>query len=343
MLREIFPQLHDWLQSLLVGLGLPLAVAAFLVAVVGVLIVANFALANAAVITLIERRLMGFFQSRLGPNRVGPQGALQPIADAIKLITKEVVIPRSADKLVFVLAPLVVAAPFILAYAVLPFGPGGTVVDLNIGVVFVLAAFSPTFLGIFMAGWASNNKYALLGAMRAVAQAIGFEVPMGLALLGVVMLAGSLSLAKIVEAQRGIWYVIPELVGAVIFLVAGMAEVSRHPFDLSEAESELVSGYNTEYSSMLFGLFFMAEFGASFTIAALFAILFLGGWQGPLLPPVVWFLGKAYAVYFLMAWIRFSVPRFRIDQFMTFGWKVLVPLSFCNLFWSALLVNVWSV
>jgi NADH-quinone oxidoreductase subunit H len=309
------------------------------IAVIKVLLVANFALINAGVMVLVWRRMMAFFQDRLGPNRVGVMGSLQWVADGIKLILKEIIIPRRADRTFFLLAPIIVVFPFILAYAVIPFSPTGIAADMSIGILFVLAVTALAFPGVFMAGWSSNNKYAMIGGMRAVAQIITFEVPLLLSALGVVLFAGSLSMTHIVGAQQNVWFVVPQAIGAAVFLMAAMAENAAHPFDLPEAESEIVSGYSTEYSGMAFGLFYLAEFGSTFTIGAVFTTLFLGGYR-PLfgitvIPPVLWFLAKAYLVFAVMVWARFSLPRFRVDQFLSFGWKVLMPLAFLNLLVAA--------
>ena len=305
------------------------------IAIVKVLLLGNFALLNAAAMVFVWRRLMAFFQDRLGPNRVGFAGTLQVVADGIKLILKEVIVPRRADRTMFLLAPIAVVVPFILVYSVIPFSPTGQAVDLGIGLLFLFAMSSLTFPAIFLAGWSSNNKYAVIGAMRAVAQLVAFAVPLLLSGLGVVLFAGTLSLHGIVEAQQNVWFLVPQAIGAGVFLVAAMAENAAHPFDLPEAESEIVAGYSTEYSGMAFGLFYLAEFGTTFTIGAVFSTLFLGGWR-PLLgltviPPVIWFLLKSYLVFAVLVWARFSLPRLRIDQFLGFGWKVLMPLGFLNL------------
>jgi NADH-quinone oxidoreductase subunit H len=309
------------------------------IAVIKVLAVGNFALLNAAAMVFVWRRLMAFFQDRLGPNRVGFQGTGQVIADGIKLILKEIIIPRRADRTMFLLAPILVVIPFVFVYSVIPFAPTAVAVDLGIGVLFVFAVTGLTFPGVFLAGWSSNSKYAVIGAMRAVAQLLAFGVPLLLSSLGVVLLTGSLSFSRIVEAQQNVWFLIPQLIGAGVFLVAAMAENAAHPFDLPEAESEIVAGYSTEYSGMAFGLFYLAEFGTTFTIGAVFSTLFLGGWR-PLfgltfIPPVLWFLLKAYLVFGVLVWARFSLPRLRIDQFLSFGWRVLIPLGFLNLFLAA--------
>jgi len=319
-------KLHSWM---------PGGVGDGVISTIKVLIVANFALLNAGVMVFVWRRLMAFFQDRLGPNRVGVQGSLQFVADGIKLMLKEVIIPTRADPLFFLLAPAVVVFPFLMVYAVIPFGPTAVASDLPIGILFVFALTALAFPGVFLAGWSSNSKYALIGAMRAVAQVLAFTVPLILSALGVMLFTGSLSMTRIVSAQHRLWYVVPQLLGAAVFLVAAMAENAAHPFDLPEAESEIVAGYSTEYSGMAFGLFYLAEFGTTFTIGAIFTTLFLGGWQ-PLagisvIPPVIWFFLKAYLVFGVLVWARFSLPRLRIDQFLGFGWKVLTPLGFLNL------------
>ena len=305
------------------------------VSIIKVLLIANFALLNAALLVLVWRRMMAFFQDRLGPNRVGVGGILQPVADGIKLVLKEVIIPRRADRTFFLLAPVIVVFPFLLVYSVIPFSPTGYATNLTIGILFILAVTSLTFPGVFLAGWSSNNKYAMIGGMRAVAQIISFEVPLLLSALGVILFAGSLSMTDIVRAQGNVWFVVPQVLGAVVFLVAAMAENAAHPFDLPEAESEIVAGYSTEYSGMAFGLFYLAEFGTTFTIGAVFTTLFLGGYR-PLfgltaIPAVVWFLAKSYLVFLVLVWARFSLPRLRIDQFLGLGWKILMPLGFINL------------
>ena len=319
-------RLHSWLPG---GPG------DVVIAVVKVLLIANFALLNAAAMVFVWRRMMAFFQDRLGPNRVGVAGSLQVVADGIKLVLKEIVVPTRADRTLFLLAPVVVVFPFVLTYAVIPFSPTGYATDLSIGILFIFALTSLTFPGVFLAGWASNNKYSVIGAMRAVAQLLAFAVPLLLSALGVILFAGSLSMTHIVQAQHNVWFIVPQVLGAAVFLIAAMAENAAHPFDLPEAESEIVAGYSTEYSGIAFGLFYLAEFGTTFTIGAVFTTLFLGGWL-PLfgisaIPPVLWFLGKSYLVFAVLVWARFSLPRLRIDQFLGFGWKLLMPLGFLNL------------
>ncbi len=291
-----------------------------------------FAVLNlAAVLVWFERRLLAFVQDRYGPNRVGPFGLLQVLADTIKLFFKEDWVPPFADRLVFVLAPAIVVATVLLGFAVVPFAPGIGVVDLDIGLLFFLAMSSLGAYSVVLAGWASNNKYALLGGLRSAAQMVSYEVFMGLSLLGVVMLAGSFDLRTIVEAQEDGWFVVPQFAGFVIFLLAGLAETHRLPFDLPEAESELVAGYHTEYSGMKFAMFMVGEYLGITLVASFLVVLFLGGWHGPLLPPLLWFALKTFAIICFFILLRAALPRPRYDQFMAFGWKLLLPLALLNL------------
>ncbi len=299
-----------------------------LLTVAGVLFVV---LNVAAILIWVERRLLALWQDRYGPNRVGPFGLLQPLADAIKLFAKEDWVPPFADRVVFTLAPAVIMVTVLLSFAVIPFAPNIQVVDLNIGLLFFLAMSSLGVYSVLLGAWASNNKYALLGGMRSAAQMISYEVFMGLSLAGVVMLAGSFSLREIVEAQRRMWYCIPQAVGLAVFLIAGTAETRRLPFDLPEAESELIAGFHVEYSAMKFGMFFVGEYAGITLISSLITVLFFGGWLGPVLPGVMWFALKAAVFIVLFILLRASLPRPRYDQLMGFGWKVLLPLSLLNL------------
>jgi len=297
--------------------------------IVGVLVVM---LSTAAGLIWLERRLLGLWQDRLGPNRVGPLGLLQPLADVIKLMFKEDWIPPFADKPIYVLAPAIVTITALLGFAIIPFAPGIVVADLNIGVLFFLAMSALGVYSIVLGGWASNNKYALLGAMRGAAQVITYEVFMGISLLGVVMISGSFNLQEIVVAQRGMWNVVPQFIGFVIFFIAGVAETHRLPFDIPEAESELVAGYHSEYSGMKFGLFFVGEYLGITLISAFTVALFLGGWLGPAwLPGIVWFLLKMFLIILVFILLRASLPRPRYDQLMGYGWKILLPLALLNL------------
>jgi len=290
-----------------------------------------FVLVVAAGLIWLERRLLGLWQDRYGPNRVGPFGLLQVAADMIKIFTKEDWIPPFADKPVFVLAPAIIVVTVLLSFAVIPFAPGIAVVNLNVGLLFFLGMSSLGVYSLALAGWASGNKYSLLGGLRAAAQMLGYEVFMGLSLMGVVILAGSFDLRRIVEAQEDLWFVIPQFPGFIIFLIAGFAETHRIPFDLPEAENELVAGYHTEYSGMKFGVFFVGEYLGITLISALVTVLFFGGWLGPVLPPVVWFLIKMFAFICFFILVRASFPRLRYDQLIAFGWKVMLPLSLLNL------------
>ncbi|MGE5173458.1 MAG: NADH-quinone oxidoreductase subunit NuoH [Betaproteobacteria bacterium] len=279
----------------------------------------------------MERRLLGLWQDRYGPNRVGPFGLLQVLADMIKVFTKEDWIPPFADKAVFIIAPAVIVVVVLMSYTVIPFAPGIKIVDLNIGLLFFLAMSSLGVYSVALAGWASDSKYSLLGGLRASAQMLSYEIFMGLSLMGVVMIAGSFNLREIVEAQRRLWFVVPQFVGFVVFFIAGIAETHRLPFDLPEAESELVAGYHSEYSGMKFGMFFVGEYLGITLISALTVTLFFGGWLGPVLPPLAWFLIKTFVFICFFILLRASLPRPRYDQLMSFGWKVMLPLSLANL------------
>lgn len=294
----------------------------------GVLI---FALTVAAALIFVERRLLAVWQDRYGPNRAGPFGTLQVVADVIKIFTKEDWIPPFADKPVFILAPMVIIITVLMSFAIIPFAPGIVVADLSIGILFFLGMSSLGVYSVVLAGWSSNNKYSLLGALRAAAQMLSYEVFMGLSLMGVVMLAGSFRLSDIVRAQEGLWFFIPQVIGFIVFLVAGLAETHRLPFDLPEADSELIAGFHSEYSGMKFGMFFVGEYLGIAMVSAFIATLFFGGWNGPFLPPVVWFLLKMgfFIGFFIL--MRASLPRPRYDQLMGYGWKVLLPLSLVNL------------
>jgi NADH-quinone oxidoreductase subunit H len=309
---------------LLVKLGLVL---------VGLLLVAAY-------LVYAERKLLARLQIRLGPNRAGPFGIWQPLADAVKLLVKEDIVPSQADRLIFLLAPAVVAGTALMIFAVVPFGQGWTigghpiplvVTDLNVGLLYVLALSSLGVYGVALGGWASNSKYALLGGIRGAAQMISYELSLGLALVPVVMLAGSFSMVDIVAAQSRYPFLLLQPLAFIIFFVSAVAETKRIPFDLPEAENELVAGYHTEYSGMRFGLFFLGEYVTMVVLGSLVAVFFLGGWRGPLLPPLVWFAIKVLAVVFFMIWMRGTLPRLRYDQLMHLGWKLLIPLALLNI------------
>ena len=306
-----------------------------------------------AYLTLYERRALARIQTRIGPNRAGPFGILQPVADGIKLIFNEELIPAQADKVLFVLAPIVTVFPALVIWAVIPWGTSINLfgreiplylADVNIGVLYLTAISSIAVYGIVLAGWSSNNKYALLGGLRSSAQMISYEIALGLSFLGPIMMAGSMSLVDIVEAQnKTIWYFIPQFLGFVIFTTAGLAEINRAPFDMPEAEQELTAGYHSEYSGMKFALFFMAEYIKMIAISAIAVTLFLGGYNLPFVDdirgwgPLV-FLGKVIIFLFLIIWVRATLPRFRYDRLMAFGWKILLPLALINVFVTAVVL-----
>jgi NADH-quinone oxidoreductase subunit H len=299
-----------------------------LMTVAGVLIAM---LTIAAGLIWLERRLLALWQDRYGPNRVGPFGLLQVLADMIKIFAKEDWNPPFADKPVFIIAPAVIVVTMLMSFSIIPFAPDIQVVDLNIGLLFFLAMSSLGVYSVVLAGWASGSKYSLLGGLRASAQMLSYEVFMGLSLMGVVMLAGSFNLREIVEAQRGLWFCVPQFLGLAAFLIAGIAETHRLPFDLPEAESELVAGYHSEYSGMKFGMFFVGEYLGITLISAMIVALFFGGWLGPVLPPVVWYFLKTFVFICGFILLRAALPRPRYDQLMAYGWKVMLPLTLLNI------------
>jgi NADH-quinone oxidoreductase subunit H len=301
----------------------------YILVIAGVLFIA---LTIAAGLIYIERRLLGLWQDRYGPNRVGPFGLLQVVADMIKIFFKEDWVPPFSDKPVFVMAPAILIFTILLTFAVVPFVPGFNVLDSNIAVLFFLGNSSLGVYSVVLGGWASNNKYSLLGAMRASAQMLTYEVFMGLSLMGVVMMADSFNLSEIVEAQRHGWFIIPQFVGFVIFLIAGIAETHRIPFDIPEAEGELVAGFHSEYSGMKFGMFFVGEYMGVTLISSLITLMFFGGWLGPsFLPGIVWFFLKTGVFICFFILLRASLPRPRYDQLMSVGWKILLPLALLNI------------
>ncbi len=306
-----------------------------------------------AYLTLFERRALARIQVRIGPNKAGPFGLLQPVADGIKLIFNEELIPAKADKVMFVLAPIITVFPALVIWAVIPWGESVTLfgrtiplylADVNVGVLYLTAVASIAVYGIVIAGWASNNKYALLGGLRSSAQMISYEIALGLSFIGPIMMAGSMSLIDIVRAQQAtVWFILPQFLAFIVFFIAGLAEINRAPFDMPEAEQELVAGYHSEYSGMKFALFFMAEYIKMIAIAAIAVTLFLGGFSGPFVDALpglgpVYFLGKVVAVLFLIIWIRATLPRFRYDRLMAFGWKILLPLALLNVFVTAVII-----
>lgn len=299
-----------------------------------------FILLNVLVLIWMERKVAGRIQQRMGPMRLGWHGTLQTLADVLKLISKEDVIPEGADRRVFTLAPIVAFAPTLAVYAVIPFGPTIIARDLNIALVFIASISSMMVISILMSGWSSNNKWSLLGSMRSAAQLVSYEIPLVLSVVGVAMLAGTLSLQQIVHAQQsGTWYIVLQPIGFIVFCIASLAELNRKPFDLPEAESELVAGYQTEYSGMRWAIFMLSEYAAVVSSAAIAATLYLGGWIGPsFLPPVVWFIAKVYLFIFIAMWIGWTFPRIRVDHLTDVAWKGLVPLAIFNLIVTGIIV-----
>lgn len=325
-----------------------------LLSLLKIVLIMAITLTSVPIMVWVERKVSGRIQNRHGPLYVGPFGLLQPFADVAKLLLKEDIIPTEADKVLYVLSPLMAFVPALLTFAVIPFGPDLNIADINIGIVYVLSISSLGVYGLVMAGWSSNNKYALLGGLRSAAQMISYEVTLGLSIIGVLMYSRSLSMVKIVEMQADTWFVVPQFLGFILFLVASFAETNRLPFDLPEAEQELIAGYHVEYSSLKFALFFLAEYVAMLSASCLIVTLFWGGWLplpfiGPLveslLPgvvvvyvmPIIWFLLKVAFFMFFFVWVRWTFPRLRYDQLMSLGWKVLLPLAVLNVFISGVI------
>ena len=308
--------------------------------IVGLLIVIGFSQINALFLVWLERKVAGHIQLRPGPKEVGPFGLLQTIIDGIKLIGKELITPRAADRKLFVLAPVLIFMPVLVSFLVLPFGPNLILRDMNVGVLLIFAFSTFSVLAILAGGWAANNKYALLGAVRSVAQNVAYEIPLLLTVVTVVLMTNSLRFAEIVAAQSKVWFVFFQPVACVLYLICATAETNRAPFDIPEAESELIAGFHTEYSGMRFGLFFLAEYTNMFIVCAVATSLFFGGWHGLFgfdlgIPGVVWFLLKTYFLLFVIMWVRWTFPRVRFDQLMNFSWKVMIPLSLVNLIITA--------
>ena len=297
---------------------------------------------SAVVLVYTERKISAYMQLRSGPNRVGPGGTMQTIADMIKLMTKEDIMPAGADKWMWILAPMLLFIPAAAVFAVFPFDYQAIFADLNIGIFYFIAVSSQSVLPFLMAGWASNSKYSLIGGMRTVAQMLSYEVPMVLSILGIVMLTGSLRMSSIVAAQQQVWFIVIQPIAFVVYMITATAEINRAPFDLVEGESELVAGPFTEYTGMRWALFFLAEYANLLAASAIAATLFLGGWSGPWLPGWIWFLIKVGAMIFLFMWFRWTFPRLRIDQLMSFGWKVLLPLALANVVLTGIGIYVYK-
>jgi NADH-quinone oxidoreductase subunit H len=331
-------------------------IAFLLVPLVKIIVILLVVILMAAYLSYFERKILAYMQIRIGPNRVGPRGWLQPIADALKLFVKEDIVPSRAEKFVYMIAPALITAPALVVFSVIPFGADTTffgllkqpmppyLTDINIGILFVLGVSSVGVYGVILGGWSSNNKFSLMGGMRSAAQLVSYEVPMGFSVVAVLLMAGSLSMVKIVEAQKqaGVWFVFPGIVAFFIYIVCGVAETNRNPFDLPEAESELVAGFHTEYSGMKWAFYFLAEYANMVLISSVATVLFLGGWLRPfpnaaalafldVIPPFIWFAAKVGFFLFCYIWFRGTFPRYRFDQLMALGWKVLLPVSLANL------------
>jgi len=303
-------------------------------------VIIGFITVNSLWLIWLERKVSAHIQLRLGPMEVGFHGALQTFADAIKLLGKELITPVKVDRVVFFLAPMAAMFPAAILFLVIPIGDGIVAVDLDIGILFIFAFSAITVLAIFMAGYASHNKYSMLGAVRGVAQSLAYEIPLLLSVLGVIMAAGTLNLSEIVRAQQGLWFIFTQPLAFLIFFIAALAETNRGPFDVPEAESEIIAGFHTEYSGIRFAMFFLGEYTYMFVMAALATILFLGGWYGPFLSGPMWFFLKAYFLIFVMMWVRFTFPRVRVDQLMMFGWKYLIPLALFNILLTGILLKI---
>lgn len=321
--------------------GQELSLLNFTLYALGVVALLLVLLGVVAYTVFFHRKIIGWIQGRIGPNQTGPWGLLQAIADVLKLLLKEDIIPKKADKALFILAPVIAFAPAFIVFAIIPFSETLTFADIGVGVLYYVAIASITTLGVIMGGWASNNKWALIGGMRSAAQMISYEIPLIMSMLGVVLLTGSINLNDIVEAQRGMWNIFPQFIGFVVFFIASMAELNRSPFDLSEAESELIAGNLVEYSGFRFAFFMLAEYVYVYVMAALAATLFLGGWLAPFgltfIPGIVWFILKMLLFAFTPFWFHATFPRIRVDQLMGFAWKVLLPLALFNILLTAVI------
>jgi NADH-quinone oxidoreductase subunit H len=308
--------------------------------ILGLMGVIALVVINTMMLTWAERKVSGRMQVRIGPKEVGPFGLLQAVADTFKLMGKEILTPASVEKPLYFLAPILIFVPVLVSFIVIPFDSSLQVRDMNVGIMVILAFSSLSVLSILLAGWGSNNKYSLIGAVRSVAQNIAYEIPLLLSLLAIVFMANSLSLRDIVEAQKSIWNVVWQPFAFLIFFIASVAETNRTPFDLPEAESELVGGFHTEYSGMMFAFFFIAEYTNIFIVSAIATTFFLGGYGGPVLPGIVWFFVKTYFLVFVILWFRWTFPRVRFDQLLNFSWKLLIPVSFLNLLFTGGLLKI---
>ncbi|MFP4466846.1 MAG: NADH-quinone oxidoreductase subunit NuoH [Candidatus Goldiibacteriota bacterium] len=333
-------EFYAWMHGYWAVWNMPAAALDIIIMIVVAAVVAVFLALNALFIIYYERKFAALIQIRKGPNRVGPFGIFQTVADALKMLLKEDINPRNIDKGAFWAAPFIIFTASFAVFLVIPFGKGMIAGDLNIGILYILAISGLAVISILAAGWGSNNKYSLIGGLRSAAQIVSYEIPLILTVLAVILLAESMQMSKIVEAQSGMWYIVLQPAAFIIFLIAGNAELNRGPFDLPEAESELVSGFITEYSAMKFAFFFLAEYTNLFLISAIATALFLGGWQGPLLPPFIWFMIKTYFIVTILMWARWTFPRIRIDHLMEFCWKVLLPIALLNLLATAFVIKI---
>ncbi|MBI5585916.1 MAG: NADH-quinone oxidoreductase subunit NuoH [Deltaproteobacteria bacterium] len=310
------------------------------VAVTGLLLLLGFIQVNALFLIWLERKVAGHIQLRPGPMEVGPHGLLQTLVDGIKLMGKELITPTAVDKPMYWLAPIIVLIPAVVCFVVIPFAPVLQVRDIDVGILLIFSFSSLTVLAILMGGWASNNKYSLIGAARSVAQIIAYEIPLLLSTMSVIIMTNSFRMSDIIAAQDKVWFILFQPIAAIIFLIGATAETNRAPFDLPEAESELVAGFHTEYTGMRFALFFLAEYSNMFITAAMAVVLFFGGWQGPVLPGLIWFMLKCYALIFGVIWVRWTYPRLRFDQLMNFAWKILIPIALLNLMLTAIIIKL---
>ncbi|MCL2338163.1 MAG: NADH-quinone oxidoreductase subunit NuoH [Firmicutes bacterium] len=356
MLENLFVGIAHWLRALLGGTGiLPVEITESIVFLVKLVAVLIFILLNALWLVYMERKVAAYMQARIGPNRVGPKGLLQTTCDIGKLISKEIIIPKNVDLVVFLLAPVLIFVPTLMVFAVIPLGKNMAALDLNIGLFYLLAIASVSSLFFWMAGWSSNSKYSLVGSMRVVAQMVSYELPLILSLLGVIMITGSLNMSAIIDAQTKVWFIFTQPIAFLIYFIAAVAETNRTPFCLVEGESEIIAGPYTEYGGMAFAMFFLAEYANIMVICAVTTIVFLGGWHAPFeafaiggahvftwIPSWVWFFLKMYALIFVVMWFRWTFPRIRVDQLMGFGWKVLVPLALANIFVTGIGIYIYK-
>ncbi|MBC7346303.1 MAG: NADH-quinone oxidoreductase subunit NuoH [Clostridia bacterium] len=340
--ETVFLSGDQWLKNWLFSWGMPESWVFLCTVVVYAVAVLLFVFANVIFLVYLERKVAGYMQQRLGPNRVGPGGIFQCVADALKLLGKEDIIPASADRGLFRLASLLIFIPATMLFVVIPFGREMIVADLNVGLLYFIAVGSTATIAVLMGGWSANNKYSLLGSMRAVAQMISYEIPLAFSLLGVIMLAGSLRMSEIVAAQKDLWFVVLQPVAFITYFIAATAELNRGPFDLPEGEQEIIAGPFVEYSGMRYALFFLAEYANLVSVSALAVTLFFGGWQGPWLPSWLWFVIKVYFMIFLFMWVKWTFPRIRVDHLMGLAWKFLLPVSLVNVFVTGTAIKLFQ-